>query len=825
MSTVTLTIDNTTVQAESDDTVLTAARRAGIDIPSLCAHPDLEPTGACRLCVVQINGMRGFPTSCTTPVRDGMVVDTQAPSVVELRKNVLKLMLSGHTSPCLVCLHKELCQKYRPTTSKAGRTTRCESCAARAACEIRKLSDDHNIQDLELPVIYNNVPLERDDPFMDRDYSLCVLCGRCVRVCKRLHDKPAIDFVHRGKDARIGTAFGHDHTDTPCRFCGACVDICPNGALSDRHAKWHGDADRDTESTCTLCPLGCTMILKIKRDTVIGAAQTAFTRDARLCAIGRFVYPQVFEMPTRITAHRIQLPEGQREAAYEEAVAEAASKLTPHVGEGFVMVAHPSTTREELFVLERFTRDVMKSTHFIVVPRDTDRIQLPDTARAVFATGDLVTAHGAPEVRIISDILPSHATAEADVVFASAVLAETDGTYLAASGDIKLVHAAATAPAGLQSDWKLVVDIAARMGSDALPFSSTTDIRAAMDDADVAETPPAAPIPSPIDDVTALPRHFRGHAFTEISCALKALLHEEDVAQETTSHPETVEPDSGFTIVEKAELVPNTHSITIHAPDVAPHLKPGQFVIGMANATSERIPYTPADWDTEKGTVTVNVIEAGRSSREAALLNVGDRFAHFAGPLGLAIDVKHYGTVVLGGGCYGVGSMLPLARALKAAGNRVICIEEASSAYLLYWKDKLANACDELLIATKDGTEGIRGGVQEGIDVLVERGETIDQAFISGCTFMMMLVCECTRKHNIPTQTAMNPIMLDGTGMCGACRVTVGDETKFACVDGPYLDGHQIDWEGLMQRQIAYGLEEVQALPQEHKKEHRCMTI
>ena len=191
----------------------------------------------------------------------------------------------------------------------------------------------------------------------------------------------------------------------------------------------------------------------------------------------------------------------------------------------------------------------------------------------------------------------------------------------------------------------------------------------------------------------------------------------------------------------------------------------------------------------------------------------GDCLAHFAGPLGTPAEIKDYGTVVCGGGCYGVGAMLPLARALKAAGNRVICIEEASSAYLLHWRKRISAACDELLIATKDGSNGTKGGVQEVIATLVERGERVDQAFISGCTFMMMLVCEETAKHDIPTMTAMNSIMLDGTGMCGVCRITVGGQTKFACVDGPYIDGHQVDWEELMQRRSAYKIEEIQALP------------
>ena len=279
-----------------------------------------------------------------------------------------------------------------------------------------------------------------------------------------------------------------------------------------------------------------------------------------------------------------------------------------------------------------------------------------------------------------------------------------------------------------------------------------------------------------------------------------------------------------FEILAKKELVPNMYMITIHAPHVAKKCKPGQFVVAMVNERSERVPYTIADWSSEKGTVAINVLEAGRSTREIVSLNEGDHLAHFVGPLGKPIEIKKYGTVLCGGGCYGVGAMLPIARALKEAGNKVICVEEASSGYLLYWQDKLSRNCDEFIIMTKDGSVGTKGGVQEAISTLKERGEKIDQAFIIGCNFMMMSVCDVTKKLNIPTLVALNTIMVDATGMCGACRVSVGGETKFSCVDGPFLNGHLIDWIELAQRQSAYTGLEIEALPQDHH-EHRCMTL
>ncbi len=824
MSNVELKIDGKKVKADTGDTVLEAARRAGIEIPTLCAHPDLEPSGVCRLCVVEIEGVRGFPTSCTTPAAGGMVVKTGTPEIIELRRNILKLMLSGHTSPCLVCLHKELCEKYRPHPTKSGKVTSCTFCSSRDSCELRTLAEEHEIDDLELPIIYKDLALERLDPFMDRDLNLCVLCGRCVRICKKLHGKAAIELVGRGADARIGTAFQRDYTESGCLFCGACIDICPTGALTDRFAKWHGAPDETEETTCTLCPLGCSLSLKIKDDKVIASAATALTREARICAIGRFVLPQIFENPARLTSHKIRIEEGLRKASYEEAVEGAAEKLASFTGAEFALIAHPAATREEIYSLGKFTKEVMKSDNFHLAASAGGRIKISRKIKAIFTTGNYVDA-GLLEkldVTIIADVLPSFATESADVVFGASVLAETDGTFLTASGEIRALSAAAKPPEGISPDWKIICDIARKMGSSGFDFDSTADIRKELDRQGTSERPPAMPDPSPLDDVSALPRVYRGHLLTDISCALKSILPARQPSAEKAA-----EKKEGhlFEIIEKVELVPNTHMITVHAPVVARKCLPGQFVIAIVNEKSERIPYTIADWDRDKGTVTMIVLEAGRSSQEMALLKAGDHLAHFTGPLGIPIEVKEYGTVVCGGGCYGVGAMLPIARALQEAGNKVICIEEASSEYLLHWQDRLSEHCDELIITTKDGSVGIKGGVQEAISMLTQRGERIDQAFIIGCSFMMMLVSETTKEYGIPTLTAMNAIMVDGTGMCGACRVTVGDTTKFSCVDGPFLDGHQVNWIELMQRRAAYGREEIQSLPQDHRKvEHPCRS-
>ena len=268
-----------------------------------------------------------------------------------------------------------------------------------------------------------------------------------------------------------------------------------------------------------------------------------------------------------------------------------------------------------------------------------------------------------------------------------------------------------------------------------------------------------------------------------------------------------------FEIIEKREIAPNNHEIVLRAPAIARKARAGQFVILMVDERSERVPYTLCDWDAEAETITLVVQEVGQSSRKLALLNAGDSVAHLAGPLGDPIEIGDFGTVTLAGGCYGVGAVLCVARAMKAAGNQVVTIVEARSHYLHYYREQLEAASDELVQTTIDGSEGHRG---HAVDVIqgerLETGDKLDRVVAIGCPFMMMLVADETRPHDVKTLVALNPIMLDGTGMCGACRVTVGDETKFACVDGPFFDAHQVDWRELSNRKAAYSREETESV-------------
>jgi ferredoxin--NADP+ reductase len=266
-----------------------------------------------------------------------------------------------------------------------------------------------------------------------------------------------------------------------------------------------------------------------------------------------------------------------------------------------------------------------------------------------------------------------------------------------------------------------------------------------------------------------------------------------------------------YEVIRRDEIVPNIHHRVIRAPGIAEKAKPGQFVIIMPDETGERVPFTISDWDREKGTITIFFLEVGISTAKMARIESGGMLYSLAGPLGIPTRVEKFGTVVLGGGCYGIGAILPIARAMRDAGNRVISIIEARSAYLLYNEDSLKEVSDQLLVSTADGSKGMKGRVQEVLTKLIDAGEKVDRSYFIGCTFMMMNCSNVTRPHNIKTLVALNPIMVDGTGMCGCCRVTVKGETKFACVDGPEFDGHEIDWQELFARKSLYLKEEAMA--------------
>lgn len=269
-----------------------------------------------------------------------------------------------------------------------------------------------------------------------------------------------------------------------------------------------------------------------------------------------------------------------------------------------------------------------------------------------------------------------------------------------------------------------------------------------------------------------------------------------------------------YRITEKKKLAENIWEIEVEAPEIAAKARPGQFVVVRTGEKSERIPLTIADYDREKGTLTLVVQTVGFSSTELCSLNSGDGISNIAGPLGEASEITGYGNAVLVAGGVGTAPVYPIARALREAGNRVTVIIGARCSDLHFWTEKMKEAADEVIIMTDDGSLGRKGLVTVPLGEIAEKGEA-DIVWAIGPMIMMKAASETTRPYGIKTIVSLNPIMVDGTGMCGACRVSVGGETKFACVEGPEFDGHLVDFDLAMKRMKFYSEEEKAA-------KHKC---
>ncbi len=258
-----------------------------------------------------------------------------------------------------------------------------------------------------------------------------------------------------------------------------------------------------------------------------------------------------------------------------------------------------------------------------------------------------------------------------------------------------------------------------------------------------------------------------------------------------------------YTVVSKQQFSEKVFKLEITAPLIARSRKAGHFVIVRLGEKGERVPLTIAGADIEKGTITLVIQKVGHSSTQICDLNVGDQIADIVGPLGQATHIDNFGTVVCAGGGVGVAPMLPIIQALKAAGNRVISVLAGRSKDLIILEDEVRKSSDEVVIMTDDGSYGTKGLVTEGIESIIQR-EKVDKCFAIGPAIMMKFVCLLTKKYEIPTDVSLNTIMVDGTGMCGACRITVGGKTKFVCVDGPEFDGHQVGFDEMLKRMGAF---------------------
>jgi len=357
-----LTINGREVVCRDGATILEAARGAGIAIPSLCDHPGLEPFAGCRICLVEIAGRRDYAPACATPAQEGQSVRTQTPEIVALRKKILEFILAQHPYACLICPEKKTCDDLKSTIRKTGEVTGCVLCPENGGCELQKVAGEVGLEKVDLPAVYRNLEVHKEDPFFDRDYNLCILCGRCIRVCEEVRGAAVLSFIHRGGSTEVGTALGRPLLETGCQFCGACVDVCPTGALVERTVRPKRAAARAAEIVCPFCGQGCLLSLGIRDDAVIDAKPVdAVPNHGQACVKGRFLVRGAIGGEGRILEPRVRENGELVPAAFDAALDRAAAGLRT-AAEGRLALLYPSqVSLEDAYLFLEFGRQVLKA--------------------------------------------------------------------------------------------------------------------------------------------------------------------------------------------------------------------------------------------------------------------------------------------------------------------------------------------------------------------------------------------------------------------------------------------------------------------------------
>jgi NADH dehydrogenase/NADH:ubiquinone oxidoreductase subunit G len=358
---MTILMDGRKIVLDGQVTLLEAARSNGIAIPSLCDHPWLAPYAACRLCLVEVKGRKGYVPACSTLAEDGMEVVTASAEIRALRRGILELILSEHPHACLICAEKPSCDDFKSTIRKTGEVTGCVLCPNNGRCDLQRVVEAVGLDLVPFPFNRRAGEVRRDDPFIDRDNSLCILCGRCVRVCQEIRGASVLTFVARGSETVIGTALDRRLLDSACQFCGACVDVCPTGALTERATRYDRPAGSEAKAVCTLCGQGCGLLVQTRDGRV---AQTRPDPEApvnrgQACVKGRFLVRTALAHPRRLLKPLVRENGNLREAGWEEALALAASRLAA-AGPGHTAIAASAQSScEDLFVLHRFAAEAL----------------------------------------------------------------------------------------------------------------------------------------------------------------------------------------------------------------------------------------------------------------------------------------------------------------------------------------------------------------------------------------------------------------------------------------------------------------------------------
>jgi len=357
LDTVKLTIDGKQVKAKRGMTVLEAAQSADIYIPTLCSDPDLKPYGACRLCVVEIEKMRGLPTACTTPITEGMVVHTNTPAVNEVRRTTVELLLADHPSECLICDRRERCGPFDICLRNVAVTERCVTCPKNEHCELQAIVDYLGIKELPFRGTDRSLPVDESNPFFYRDLNKCILCGKCVRVCDEVLGVGAIALIHRGYTSKVAAFGDKPIIESNCVSCGECVAHCPVGALMPKKAELPVE---EIATTCTYCGVGCGIYLGVSNGQLVGVRgqRNGTVNKGWLCVKGRYGFDFVHH-PDRLKSPLIKKDGELTQIGWDEALDLVASKLGSYKPEEVAVISSAKCTNEDNYIAQKFSRAVL----------------------------------------------------------------------------------------------------------------------------------------------------------------------------------------------------------------------------------------------------------------------------------------------------------------------------------------------------------------------------------------------------------------------------------------------------------------------------------